>query len=397
MLRTTLAAGVMTTLGALPVFLLSAQSVLVRQDLGLSEPQLGLAVSAFFAAGALTATTAGAVAERFGRRTSTVAAGCLTFSSALGIAVVAQSYLPLLILLAVGGMANAALQMTANVSVAQSVPRGRQGLAFGIKQSAVQVSILLAGLAVPTVGVLAGWRWSYVGMAVAGILIMLAGTRLPGQRGGTTRRATAVDRPPRGALVVSFVAMAFASAAVNALGAFLPAWAYRVGLSPGDAGLLVAGASALSVLARVVFGAAADRRQGRNLPVVAAQLVAGAAGLLLLSLAEVPFVIVGALLAFGIGWAWPGLLLFAVVRIGRDSPAAASGAIQAGAFTGGATGPVSFGLLVSVTGYPTAWTAATAAMLTAAALLLVARRMFLADLVRRPPRRPLDAPTEPAD
>lgn len=393
MLRTTLAAGALTTLGALPVFLLSSQSVLIRADLTFSEPQLGLAVSAFFAAGALTALTAGVLVERFGRRTSTVTAGALAFVSAVGIAVLAQSYLPLLLLLVVGGMANAALQMTANVALARSVRPGRQGLAFGIKQSAVQVSVLIGGLAVPTVGVVFGWRWSFAAMAAAGVLIMLAGLRIPRQRGGSARPPKGADRPPAGALLVSFVAMAFASAAANSLGAFLPAWAYRSGLSPGDAGLLIAGASALSVLARIAFGAAADRRRGRNLPVVAGQLAAGAVGLLLLTPGEVSFVVVGALVAFGIGWAWPGLLLFAVVRVGRDTPATASGAIQAGAFTGGALGPVLFGLVVAATDYPTAWTMASGAMLTASVLLLVARRMFLTDLARRPPRRPLDSTT----
>lgn len=397
MLRTTLAAGAMTTLGALPVFLLSAQSVLIRGDLSFSEPQLGVAVSAFFAAGALTAVTAGTLVEQFGRRNSTMVAGSLTFLSASGIAVGARSYIALLALLVVGGMANAALQMTANLALARSVAPGRQGLAFGIKQSAVQVSILLGGLAVPTVGVLLGWRWTYAGMAVAGVLIILGGVRMPRQRTRSARRTKGADRPPPGALMVTFAAMAFASAAANSLGAFLPTWAYRVGLSPGDAGLLVAGASALSVLARVLFGAAADRRRGRNLPVVAAQLTAGAIGLLVLTVGEVPFVVVGALLAFGIGWAWPGLLLFAIVRLGRDSPATASGAIQAGAFTGGAAGPALFGLLVAVAGYPTAWSVASAAMLTAAVLLLLSRRMFVADLVRRPPRRPLDSTAEPGD
>lgn len=384
-----LAAGAMTTLGSLPVFLLSAQSVLVRDDLRFSEPQLGLAVSAFFGAAALTSLAASAPAERLGRRGSTIVAGSLAAVSTLGIALGAVSYPVLLALLVVSGMANAALQMTANVALARSVPPGRQGLAFGVKQSAVPVSTLLGGLAVPTVGILVGWRWTYAVATVAAVLVILGGLRVPRRKPEARRTGGRRERAPTGALVVSAVAMTLASAAVNSLGAFLPAWAFQVGLAPGTAGLLLAGVSAVCVVARVVSGLAADRRSGRNLPVVAGLMALGAAGLVLLSLGNVPTLVAGAFLAFAIGWSWPGLMLFAIVRVGRDSPATASGAVQAGAFTGGASGPVLFGLLVAATSYPAAWRTAAAVLFVAAALMLVARRLFLADLARRPPRRPL--------
>jgi cyanate permease len=78
------------------------------------------------------------------------------------------------------------------------------------------------------------------------------------------------------------------------------------------------------------------------------------------------------------------LLLFAVVRVGRDRPATASGAVQAGGFAGGALGPVFFGIVVTATSYPVAWASAAGVMLAGAVLLLLARRLFLADLVRRP-------------
>lgn len=385
-----LAAVAMTTLGALPVFLLSAQSVLVRDDLSFSEPQLGLAVSAFFAAAALTSLAAGSLAERLGRRWSTLVAGSLAAVSTLGIALGAMSYPVLLALLVVSGVANAALQMTANVALMRSVPPGRQGLAFGVKQSAVPVATLLGGLAVPTVGVLMGWRWTYAVVAVAAVLVIGGGLRVPRRQPEARSPDGRGERAPTGALIVSAVAMTLGSAAVTSLGAFLPAWAFQVGLTPGTAGLLLAGASAMCVVARVVLGLAADRRQGRNLPVVSSLMALGAAGLVLLSVGNTTTLVAGTFLAFAIGWSWPGLILFAVVRVGRDSPATASGAIQAGAFTGGALGPVLFGLLVAAMSYPAAWRIAATVLFVAAALLLVARRLFVADLARRPPQRPLD-------
>lgn len=46
---------------------------------------------------------------------------------------------------------------------------------------------------------------------------------------------------------------------------------------------------------------------------------------------------------------------------------------------------------IRLAAYPSAWRAAGATLLLAAGLLLVARRMFIGDLVRRPPSHPLDA------
>jgi len=386
-----LAAAAMTTLGALPVFLLSAQSVLVREELHFGEAQLGVAVSAFFGAAALASFFAGALVDRLGRRVGTLVAGGLTMLVALLVAVVAQSYAVLLVLLVLAGVANAAMQMTSNLTLARSVDAGQRGLAFGIKQSAIPSAILLGGLAVPTIGALVGWRWTFVALAVAAAVVVLAGLRLPPGAATLPDRRVARDRPPTGALLVSATAMVLASASTNSLGAFVPSWAFRAGLTPSQAGVLVAVGSALSVLVRVLTGALADRRRGRNLPVVSAYLATGAVGMVVLSYDQLPSLLVGTLVAFGIGWAWPGLLLFAVVRVGRDSPAAASGTIQAGAFAGGAFGPAVFGLLVAATSYETAWRSAAAVTLLSAALLVVARGMFVRDLDRRPPRRPLDA------
>ena len=386
-----LAAAGLTTLGALPVFLLSAQAVLIREELHFSEPQLGLAVSAFFASAAVSSMWAGALVERLGRRTGTVASGVLAAVTLLLIAATARSYPVLVALLVLAGVSNAALQMTANVTLARAVPAGRRGLAFGVKQSAVPIAVLIGGLAVPTVGVVVGWRWTFGAAAVAALAVVAAGMRMPAARSATRRPEAAADRPPRGALVVSFLAMVLASGSVNALGSFLPAWAFQVGLEPGTAGVLVAVGSAISVLVRVVSGVLADRRRGRNLRVVSSYLVVGSLGLAVLSIEDMWALLLGTLVAFGIGWAWPGLFLFAVVRVGRDSPATASGAVQAGAFAGGAAGPVLFGLLVGAAGYPDAWRTAAVTLLAAALLLMVARRMFVTDLARRPPRHPLDS------
>lgn len=382
---TVVAASLMTTLGTLPVFLLSSQSVYIRQELGFDEVRFGIAVSVFFGSAALAALLGGGLTDRVGRRRSTIAAGAVAAVGGLGIAFLAHSWVVLVALLVLLGIANAACQVTANLTVARVIPPHRRGLGFGIKQSAIPVAIMVAGLAVPTVGALGGWRWTFAATGVGGLLVVVAGLRLPRAVDGTRARGTETDRPPMRALVLTMVAITLASAAANSLGSFLASWGFHAGLTPSQAGVLMAAGSGANLMLRVFLGHRADRRHGRNLPVVALQMFIGALALGALAIDSPVTVVVSGFLAFALGWSWPGLLLYAVVRVGRDAPGAASGMVQAGAFIGGAAGPALFGAVVGWVGYQVAWGAAGTLFLAGALLILVARRVFLADLVARPP------------
>ena len=104
---------------------------------------------------------------------------------------------------------------------------------------------------------------------------------------------------------------------------------------------------------------------------VAALLASGAAGLALLAVPGTFPLVLGVILAFGLGWSWPGLLNFAVVRLHPQAPAAATSITQTGVYAGGCLGPLSLGALASATGYPTMWVVAAIAMLTAGGLMLL--------------------------
>jgi predicted MFS family arabinose efflux permease len=90
--------------------------------------------------------------------------------------------------------------------------------------------------------------------------------------------------------------------------------------------------------------------------------------------------LVGTLAGFGLGWAWPGLLNLAVVRIERDAPAAATSITQTGVYAGGAAGPLAFGALVHATSYPTAWLTSAGLMVVSAGLMVLGRKLLLAPL-----------------
>ncbi len=384
------AAGAVTALGAIPPFLIGAQAVFVRAELGFDLTRLGVAVSAFFAAAAAAALAGGGLIDRIGARAGLVLAGLLVTGGGAAVVLLVHDWTSLVLCMLLLGLGNAACQVSSNLSVAQALPAHRRGLGFGVKQAAVPLAIMLAGLAVPTVGRIYSWRFSFGMTAVCGLLVVAVAllVRSPRRQRGA-RVAQGQDRAPLGPLLVAGLSITFASAAANFLGAYLASWADRSGLTPSQAGLLIAAGSGASIVVRIVLGHRADGRHGANLPVVAVQMFVGAGCLLGVS-SGLPWAVVGfGFAAFAVGWSWPGLFLYAVARVGRDAPARASAIVQAGAFAGGAVGPIGFGLLVGTAGFRSAWWCAAGAFVVAGVLVLLARRGLVVDLVDRPPRIPL--------
>jgi hypothetical protein len=78
-------------------------------------------------------------------------------------------------------------------------------------------------------------------------------------------------------------------------------------------------------------------------------------------------------IAFGIGWAWPGVSNLAIVKNYPRAPAAATGITQTGVHVGGVLGPFAFGSLVEALGYRGAWLGAAVWSGTAALLVISGR------------------------
>ena len=358
----------------LPVFLVGGLAVQLGDDLHFSPAGLGLAVSVYFGVGALASVPSGALAERYGPAVVARAGILLSAVCLLAIATLARSFPVLLGLLAVSGTANALGQLASNAALARHVPPHRQGLSFGVKQAAIPVSTLLAGAAVPTIALTAGWRWAFVAAAAAALTALLA---VPAREAGAARRSggTRAGRGT-GALVVVGVAATLAAGAANALGTFVVDSAAARGLAPGLAGLTLTLGSAVCVAARVGSGWLADRRSGGHVAVIAGMLLVGAAGLGLLAVAGPLPLVAGVVLGFGLGWAWPGLMNFAVVRLHPQAPAAATSITQTGVYAGGCLGPLGLGAVAARAGYPAMWGTAAVSMLLAAALMLTGSRLL---------------------
>ena len=368
--------GALTTTIAVsvPVFLVGGLAVQIGDELDFSPAGLGLAVSAYFGASALASVPAGALVERFGSARVSRYGIALSAASLLTIAAAADALWSLIAILALGAGANAMGQLASNTSLSRHVPVRRQGLSFGIKQAAIPVSTLLAGAAVPAVALTVGWRWAFV---LAGLLAAAAIFLVPAEAPGERRSQDATAKRATGALIVIGIAATLAAGAANALGTFLVDSAVARGIAPGPAGLALTLGSAVCVAARIGGGWQADFRPTRQVGVIAALLACGAIGLGLLAIPGTVPLVLGVVMGFGLGWSWPGLMNFAVVRLHPQAPAAATSITQTGVYAGGCVGPLGLGALAATAGYPTMWIVAAAAMVTAAGLMLLGSRLLL--------------------
>ncbi len=363
------AVGGVVTVGTLPVFLVGGLAVQIRAELGLSVSLLGLAGSLFFASSALVARGLAVVTERIGptsalRLAATGSAVCLVMLAAT------PSTAWLLAGLALAGIPTALSQPAANELLMARVAQQRRGFAFAVKQSAIPASTLLAGIAVPAVALTVGWRWAFVLAAVFALLTVPTVPRVRWRR--ATRSADAGAH--RSGLLVLAAVTGLGAAAANALGTFVTISAVSVGYSEAAAGLMLSLGSAAGLAVRLAAGAIADRAKPDLLRMVAAMLGLGGVGYLLLAINQPVTFLIGLLLGFGAGWAWPGVFNYAVAARFPDRVTAVTSVTQTGVYLGAAGGPLLFGLVAEHAGTAAAWLISSVLATFAAMILTVTRR-----------------------
>ena len=381
-LRPILLAVSVATVGVLPAFLAGGLAVQIRSELGFGAGALGLALAVFFVASSISSALAGRVAERVGSHVAMRFSSLIGVLSLLAVAMLAGSWWGLVACLVLGGMGNAIAQPSTNLMLAREVPGGHQGLAFGVKQAAIPVATLLAGLAVPVLAVTVGWRWAFAGAALLALLVSLLVPK-GGDGGSSSAKQARAGDAPLAPLVVLAVGIGLGSTAATPLGAFVVESAVSTGVEVGTAGLLLALGSGVGIVVRVVAGHLADGMKSGRLRLVAGMLVLGTAGFAMLATGSPGLLVLGVVLAFGAGWGWPGLFNLAIVRSNPKAPAAATGITQTGASGGAALGPLLFGYTVEATSFGTAWLATAAVALLSAAAILAGRSMLL-----RAPEKP---------
>lgn len=352
---TALAAGVATVF-VMPMFLVGATAVDIRVELGLTETQLGAAVAVFLGAN-LVAGPLGRAADRVGSGVAMRVAVLGSAASLFGIALSVHDVGTLLAWEAVAGLASALGSPATNLLVARTAAPSRQGLAFGIKQSAPPLAALLGGLSVPVLVLTVGWRWAF---AAAGLFSLVLAAVIRVVLAGLDHT---VPSPSHDGHRVDYLAlgllgagMALGFAASSSLGTFFVTSTVEAGIDVGAAGILLTLGSAAAIAVRLAAGRLVDARPGSASRIAVGLALVGAIGYLVLT-AHTPFAaVVGGALAFGGGWGWSGVLLFSVVRLNPRSEGLASGAvIVTGGSLGGIAGPLVFGLLAEGGSYETAW------------------------------------------
>lgn len=368
------------TAAMLPAFGLGALAVQMGDDLGFGEAGLGTAVAFFFLLAAVTSPHAGTLTDRLGPQRSLRAANALSVVSLGAISVAARSYWVLLAALAVGAIGLTIAGPGTKTMVARGVARHRHGFAFGIQAAAVPLSVFLAGLAVPVVGLTLGWRWAF-GIA---LVVPLVGFALappyrarPSRRVRTEGASRGLSEIDYGPLNMLMLTAALGSAAATTMAAFFVSAATDAGIDEGLAGHLLAAASALVILTRIAGGYVADRYETGHLKFVSLLLGVSTLGYLGAATGTRILVPAGAVFALGVGWAWSGLIVHTVVRAYRDSPGAATGMTSGGLNVGGVVGPFAFGLLADRVSYTAGFLMIAACALLAALAADAGRRRLI--------------------
>ncbi|WP_207954872.1 MFS transporter [Saccharopolyspora elongata] len=362
------------TVGVFPVFLVGGMGVQLQQDFGFGAALLGVGAAGFFGVASLSSRTMGWVVERIGARKG-MRLGALGSSVCLFGLALAPGVPWLLGLLWVAGLPNSLAQPASNLLIAQGIPANRRGMGFGVKQSSIPAATLLAGVAVPAVALTVGWRWVFVIAGVVGLVAAVAVPRLPDAERSVARSADSGGRDAgRGALLLLAISGGLGSAAANALGAFVTTTAVEVGFSPSAAGLVLSLGSATGLTIRLCAGVIADRKNPNLVRMITAMLLIGSIGFGLMAVNSPVAFLIGVSIGFGAGWAWPGLLNFAVAKIAPNRVASATSFTQTGIYLGGSLGPLLFGVLAEQAGLAGAWLAAGIAAILAGVLLLFIRR-----------------------
>lgn len=368
-----LTAMVYTGAGVLPLFLVSTQVLQLEEDIGFDVGTLGLATAAFFAAAAIAANPAGRLVSRRGPSLG-LRLGITATILSCGLAAMAWVWWVIPIAAALGGVGNGLIQVSSNIAIFDGVRLGRQGLAFGSKQAAVPIASIVAGLSLPVIGLVFGWRWVFVGAALLALILWSSVPRLA-SRHSEPRVETSIGRPSSSLIWLGVAGIAGAAAG-NGLSLFVVPSAVDIGIPEGAAGAVLAICSLAVVALRVGTGWLVDRRESSGYVEMAWMAGVGTVGALVLMTAQAPpLYLVAMPIALLGAWGWPGIIFFTVVHSYPDYPARASGLVLSSNLSGTLVGPLVVGALAGRGAYPTAWLFVSVCSAIAAVGFVVAGRL----------------------
>ena len=365
----TLSAGSAVTVVALPAFLVGAFAPAIKNDLGIGATGLGV----LFSIGALTAAASlqlgGSLADRAGARRGIRVGLMLTSVGALALGLLAESLVVAAAAFVITRAGGGICQPAANTLISDAVPTAMRGRAMGYKHAAVPFAVALAGFSVPTLGDALGWRGVMVLLAFMVVPVWLAQPHVavPTRTTPAARRELWTQRHLR----MGAIAGGFAGASVSTVVGFLTVAVVARGFSEAAAGLLLTAGAVVMILARIGWGFLADRRPFDRFRAAGLLLAAGSTSYVLLAVGSEASMIAGTILAFGVGWSWPGLLMLGLIEQHPNEPGTATAIVQTGIRLGVLVSPLAFGVVVDQWGFRPAWLLSFGYAMIASVLMLM--------------------------
>lgn len=324
---------------------------LLREEMGVSFVELGLALTLFNVVSALTQAPVGFLVDRWGPHRVLVA-GMWLGGLALAAAGLGGGYATLLVAAGLLGLANSVYHPADYAILGRDIGEGHVGRAFSIHTFAGY----LGGAVAPAFMLGSAWVFGLGGALVAAGLMgpLLA---LPLMRAALAERP-APPRPAKAAgaprlispsvLVLTgfFILIALSAGAVQGFG--VSAWAAWRELPLATANIALTAWLAMSAAGVLLGGVIADRTRRHGL---VAALGFGAAGVLILLAGTVPMgavALVGVMGAAGLlsGMIMPSRDMLVRAAAPPGQAGAVFGVVSTGFNIGGIAGPVIFGALL---------------------------------------------------
>ncbi len=380
-LASTLAIQVYTSLAGTAVAVLAPE---IAADLGVPARWVGGFVGRVYLGAMMASFVSGAWIARLGAiRVSQTCVGLCALGIA-GVAVSGAGALPLIVLAAVTlGLGYGPITPASSHVLARTTPASRMNLVFSIKQTGVPAGAALAGAALPTFALAAGWRVAFVAVAVLGVAVIAAAQPIraaldtgrradaPVALGHALSRVRRVMRDPRLA-PLAWISWAYAATQVSLTSFLVVHLTGTLGWSLIAAGLALSVATAGGVAGRIVWGIVADRTRAPYAVLGTIGLVSAACAVLTAlatpawpAIAIYPVVALFGATAIG----WNGVQLAEVARHSPEGEAGAvTGATGVVTFSGVVAGPPLFGALAALTGSTRSGFVALAVLSAAAAI-----------------------------
>ena len=154
----------------------SANAPLIRAAFSLTEVEVGAIASCIYIGAAASSIVSGRLTDSLGSG-AVLAMSMLALAGGVAISAMAPVAMVFFFGLVVAGLGYGGVNPPTNVLANPDTPR-RRGLSMSIKQSGIPLGGILAGILVPTVAAMTGWRWSMLLPIVACMALAIISSRL---------------------------------------------------------------------------------------------------------------------------------------------------------------------------------------------------------------------------